>query len=114
MAVEMSIENLKKTSAADDFQDNSEDGTMNLIHVRCQQRNGRKMITIVEGISPIYSQHRIVKKMKKFFNCNGNVHKTEQDFGDVIQLQGDQRNKVKEFLVSCELAKESQIKLHGV
>ncbi len=104
------IQNLNKTT--DHFQDNSEDGSMNLIHVRCQQRNGRKMITTVEGISPMYSQHRIVKKMKKFFNCNGNVH-TEKDFGEVIQLQGDQRQHVKNFLETCGLAKEHQIKLHG-
>jgi len=110
MAAEGDIENLKKTN--DDFQDNSEDGTMNLIHVRCQQRNGRKMITTIEGISPIYSQHAIVKKMKKFFNCNGNVN-AEKDFGEVIQLQGDQRQNVKNFLAKCELAKEHQIKLHG-
>ncbi|XP_022104194.1 eukaryotic translation initiation factor 1-like [Acanthaster planci] len=112
MDAEISIENLRMTSACDDFQDSNEDGTMNLVHVRCQQRNGRKMITTVEGIPHIYSQTRLVKKMKKFFNCNGNVN-NEKDFGEVIQLQGDQRKNVKDFLVKIGLAKDSQVKLHG-
>jgi translation initiation factor 1 len=33
------------------------------------------------------------------------------EYGEVIQLQGDQRNKIKGFLASCELAKEEQIKV---
>jgi len=110
MAAEGAIENLKKAKV--DFEDNEEEGTMSSIHVRCQQRSGRKMITTVEGISAIYSKHRIVKMMKKFFFCNGNVN-CEEEYGEVIQLQGDQRTKVKQFLLDFGLAKEYQIKVHG-
>ena len=36
-----------------------------LIHVRIQQRNGRKTLTTVQGISPLYDLKRIVKACKK-------------------------------------------------
>ena len=36
-----------------------------LIHIRIQQRNGRKTLTTVQGISPDYDLKKIVKACKK-------------------------------------------------
>lgn len=36
--------------------------------------------------------------------------KTTEKFGNVIQLQGDQRQKVKEFLISSGLLSEKELK----
>lgn len=44
--------------------------------------------------------------------CNGCVIEDE-DLGKVLQLQGDQRKNVSAFLVSNELAKKDDIKVHG-
>ena len=35
------------------------------------------------------------------------------EHGEVIQLQGDQRNNIQQFLVDVELAKKEQLKVHG-
>ena len=46
----------------------------------------------------------------KEFACNGTVVEHEE-YGEVIQLQGDQRQKVAEFLVQSQIAKLEQIKV---
>ena len=40
----------------------------------------------------------ILKECKKKFNCNGTIV-DDPDLGQVIQLQGDQRKVVAQFLV---------------
>lgn len=35
------------------------------------------------------------------------------EYGEVIQLQGDQRNDVCNFLTKIGIAKEEQLKVHG-
>ena len=59
-----------------------------------------------------YDSKRILKVLKKDFGCNGNVVKDEE-LGDVIQLQGDQRAKVLEFLTTQLGLKKKTIKVHG-
>ncbi len=44
------------------------------------------------------------------FACNGTVVE-HPEYGEVIQLQGDQRNSIKSFLIKCKLAKEEQVKV---
>ena len=44
------------------------------------------------------------------FACNGTVV-DHPEYGEVIQLQGDQRNSIKSFLLKCKLAKEEQLKV---
>ena len=46
------------------------------------------------------------------FACNGTVI-DHPEYGEVIQLQGDQRKNIAEFLCRIELAKKDQIKIHG-
>ena len=108
------------------------------IHIRIQQRNGRKMLTTVQGLGKEYDAKKVLKAFKKVlitiplflslylsadtvlfpkqeFACNGTVvssedgdeeaapeptNKAKTNFGQVIQLQGDQRANVREFLIS--------------
>lgn len=102
------------------------------IHIRIQQRNGRKTLTTVEGIPSRYDLKKILRVIKKQFSCNGTVVNDEKvcpqylnpypacltlsKAGGVIQLQGDQRNAMKEFLVDKEKGLEidpKTIKVHG-
>ena len=46
------------------------------------------------------------------FSCNGNIVEDEE-LGKVIQLQGDQRKNVSEFLLGKKLCKKENLKLHG-
>ena len=43
------------------------------VHVRVQQRNGRKSLTTVQGLKKDYSYNKILKDLKKEFCCNGTV-----------------------------------------
>jgi translation initiation factor SUI1 len=72
------------------------------VHVRIQQRNGRKCVTTIQGLEDDLDLKRICKAMKRSFNCNGNVAE-DDEMGDVIQLQGDQRDNSKEWLLAQEI-----------
>mmetsp|Transcript_23989 Transcript_23989/g.34357 ORF Transcript_23989/g.34357 Transcript_23989/m.34357 type:complete len:109 (+) Transcript_23989:246-572(+) len=82
------------------------------VHVRVQQRNGRKCITTVAGLADDLDIKRICKAFKKNFSCNGAVQKDEES-GEVIQLSGDQRTNVKDFLVDQEISAPDSVVLHG-
>merc|ERR1712168_1506757 len=84
----------------------------NKIHIRIQQRNGRKTISTVQGIEEKYDLKKLAKAFKKEFNCNGTVVEDEQ-YGEVIQLSGDQRNNVQQFLVDTSICKKDNIVVHG-
>ena len=84
----------------------------NKIHIRIQQRNGRKTITTLQGIEEKYDQKKLAKAFKKEFNCNGTVVDDEQ-YGEVIQLSGDQRNNIHQFLVDCQICKKDAVVVHG-
>ncbi|XP_071493697.1 eukaryotic translation initiation factor 1-like [Diadema antillarum] len=89
-----------------------EAGPNTYVHIRIQQRNGRKTLTTIQGLSDDYDFKKIVKACKKEFACNGTVVE-HSEYGRVIQLQGDQRNNVCKLLCRVKLCKEDQIKLHG-
>ncbi|KAJ6917365.1 hypothetical protein NC652_019662 [Populus alba x Populus x berolinensis] len=94
---------------------NAEDsgaGTKDYVHVRVQQRNGRKSLTTVQGLKKEYSYNKILKDLKKEFCCNGTVVQ-DPELGQVIQLQGDQRKNVSTFLVQAGIVKKENIKIHG-
>lgn len=44
------------------------------------------------------------------FACNGTVVE-HPEYGEVIQLQGDQRNLIKDFLRKVGIAKEENVKV---
>ncbi|KAK9458982.1 translation initiation factor SUI1 [Lipomyces oligophaga] len=106
-----SIENLK---TFDPFADTGDDDNKpyNYIHIRIQQRNGRKTLTTVQGLPEEYDLKRILKALKKDFACNGTIVK-DDELGEVIQLQGDQRVKVMEFLSTQLKILKQNIKIHG-
>ncbi|CAG8604379.1 3302_t:CDS:2 [Acaulospora morrowiae] len=79
--------------------------------IRIQQRNGRKTLTTVQGLPSDYDQKKLLKAFKKEFACNGTLVQDEE-LGQVIQLQGDQRLKVQNFL-SEEGIDKKIIKIHG-
>lgn len=84
----------------------------NYIHLRIQQRNGRKTLTTIQGLPKEYDSKRLLKAFKKEFACNGTLV-DDEELGQVLQLTGDQRIKVAEFLVNEGIAKKVDIKVHG-
>lgn len=86
----------------------------NYVHIRIQQRNGRKTLTTVQGLPKKFDQKKILKVIKKKFACNGTIV-NDTEMGEVIQLQGDQRKDVQEFLIDKEGLEldPKTIKVHG-
>ena len=78
------------------------------IHIRIQQRNGRKSITTIEGLANDLNLAGILKHMKKTFHCNGAVSDVNK-----IMLFGDQRVTTKKFLIENSIAADSEIVVHG-
>lgn len=98
------------------------------------ERNGRKALTTVQGLPKKFDQKKILKVIKKKFGkpqnfcfyplaylltaltaCNGTIV-TDTEMGEVIQLQGDQRKDVQQFLVDKKEGLEldpKTIKVHG-
>ncbi|OBS79572.1 hypothetical protein A6R68_22226 [Neotoma lepida] len=69
-------------------------------------------IRIQDGIEDDYDKKKLVKAFKKKFACNGTVIE-RPEYGEVIQLQGDQRKNICQFLLEVGIVKEEQLKVHG-
>lgn len=80
------------------------------IHIRIKQRNGRKCITIIENLNDLKADlEQLSKHFKKTFNCRSTVIKPE----NTIELAGDHRESIKNFLINEKLVTTEQIKIHG-
>ena len=85
------------------------------IHIRVQQRNGRKSITTIQGLDADLDLKRICKAMKRVFNCNGSIEE-DKEMGEIIQLQGDQRDNARSWLLDNEIVAKTDAELvvvHG-
>jgi len=64
------------------------------IRIRVERRKWSKEMTIIEGIEPTDTPlSRIAQRLKAYCACGGTAK------NNVIMLQGDQREKAKEFLI---------------
>ncbi|OLY78899.1 Protein translation factor sui1 [Smittium mucronatum] len=109
------MSNLQNLKTYDPFADTGETDAVEsqgYIHIRIQQRNGRKTITSLQGLPEEFDQKRLLKAFKKVFACNGTIV-DDEDLGQVIQLQGDQRTNIRDFLVDEKIYKKEMIKVHG-
>lgn len=104
----------------------------NLIHIRIQQRSGKKTLTTVQvrpsiwfcfllirlvfsflqGIGEEFDKKLLIRALKKKFACNGTVVE-HPEYGEVIQLQGDQRANVSQFLKEIGMCQAEQLIVHG-
>ncbi|KAJ1998920.1 Eukaryotic translation initiation factor eIF-1 [Coemansia thaxteri] len=102
-------------AAYDPFGDTNEDAGIQggVVHIRIQQRNGRKTLTTIQGLSDALDLKKILKYLKKELACNGTIV-DDEEYGMIVQLSGDQRAFVSEFLLEQEIIlKKSNIKIHG-
>ena len=96
----------------DPFSDNFNNNNQK-IHLRCQARNGRKCISTVQGLPTDINLKKIIKTFKKNFSCNGAI-RNDSDMGNIIQLSGDQRANVRDFLVKHNISTRNDIIIHGI
>ena len=81
------------------------------VHIRTQQRNGRKCITLIQNMPAEYDLKKLVKALRKMYACNGAVVE-HNIYGEVVILQGDKRMSIHEFLTKVGLVKAENIKFH--
>ncbi|KAJ1726788.1 Eukaryotic translation initiation factor eIF-1, partial [Coemansia biformis] len=82
------------------------------VHIRIQQRTARKSTTTLQGLPEQFDLKYMLKYFKKTFGCLGAVI-NDKTYGQVIQLGGDQRIKLRDFLVSEGIAEKRHIVVHG-
>jgi translation initiation factor 1 len=96
----------------DDLNHATGDAASSIVHIRMQKRNGRSFITSIPGLPDTHCK-KALKAMRRLLCCNGTIV-FDKDHGYILQLQGDQRDRVKQFLVSrCIVASEEDIRMHG-
>merc|ERR1719453_1515291 len=78
------------------------------IHIRVQQRNGRKCITTIQGLQDDLDIKKITRAIKKTYQCNGSVN-ADDEHGEIAQFSGDQRSNCSKFLVEQEICHADQI-----
>ncbi|HDO41884.1 MAG TPA: translation initiation factor [Candidatus Bathyarchaeota archaeon] len=72
------------------------------IKVRLETRKFRKAMTLIEGLdSKDVNLSRLAQKMKAYCACGGTAKNGQ------IMLQGDQREKVYQFLIQMGYPKEN-------
>ena len=84
----------------------------NFVDLRFQQRNTRKCLTLVQGLPDDLDCAKISKAFKKAWCCNGTVVEHDE-WGQIIQLQGDHRRDIMKFLIDEGIAIKEMIKVHG-
>eukprot|EP00386_Alphamonas_edax_P005033 GDKI01015814.1.p2 GENE.GDKI01015814.1~~GDKI01015814.1.p2 ORF type:complete len:113 (+),score=51.57 GDKI01015814.1:84-422(+) len=92
--------------------DDKDESSGLFVHIRNQQRNGRKSMTTIQGIAKEFDLKRILKAFKKIFNCNGAIIEDEE-FGQIIQIQGDHRKEVADFLTEEGIVEKEFMRVHG-
>ncbi len=72
------------------------------IKIKTEKRRYGKLITVISGIShKEINLKDLAKKLKSKFACGGTVKK------DLIELQGDHKQKVKDELIKLGFAAET-------
>ena len=108
----------------DDMMDENEGGTElenyteniikeNPIHISTQQRTTKKKLTIVRGIPDDIDIVLVSRAWQKLFHCVSAVKYDKSTKEYFIQINGDHKNEVKEFLIHEGIGREDNIKMHG-
>ncbi|PLW06102.1 hypothetical protein PCASD_25417 [Puccinia coronata f. sp. avenae] len=102
----MSVQNLTSRDPFADVGDDQLTSTQpstkapDYVHIRIQQRNGRKTLTTIQGLPSEYDPKKLLKASRKTLRVMAPWF-PDEELGQVIQLQGDQRTKVSLLLVEA-------------
>ncbi|VDL61003.1 unnamed protein product [Hymenolepis diminuta] len=94
---------------ADEEIEQPEDG---LVHIRVHKQAIHKFVTTVSGVPEKYHLRTILKCCMREFGCKGGI-KQNNEFNEVMLLQGDRRTGVYEFLTENNLVSPECIRVHG-
>lgn len=83
------------------------------IHLRIQNRTGKKCLTYIQGLPESVDLKQLCQTIRRKFNCNC----TEIDhpkIGKCVQMSGDFRKELCEYFVTTGVVESTKnIKIHG-
>lgn len=85
-----------------------------ILDISIKQRTQRKCYTLVHHIAEDIDLNLVVKAWKAKFNCAGSVKKEKDTLDEYIELFGDHREEVKEFLIYEGIGFKDNIIVHGL
>ena len=85
----------------------------NKITIFVKKRNNRQSDTTITGIAVDLDLKKILSYMKKNFNCTGSII-TDEKFGEVLSLTGDQKENAYNFFIDEGLYTKNQIIVRGI
>ena len=92
--------------------DDSDDDDFKVV-IAIQQRTAKKYVTTVTDIPDKYDLPKLVKYIKKCYNCSGSVLKKEDSDDEYLQFSGDQRQNIAKFFVDCNVMDKENIIVRG-
>ncbi len=92
--------------------DELDDSKENNVHIRIQMRKGKKAIVSVQNLADDLDLNKIKKYFKKEFNCNAHIKK-DAEYGEIILVQGDHREQIRNFLITEKIIDKNKIVMHG-
>lgn len=78
-----------------------------IIHIRIKQRKAKSYITSIDNLQG--NLDIVLKRLKKVLCCNGTINSDE-----IINLNGDHRETIKNMLLEAQICREDQIIIHGI
>lgn len=81
------------------------------IHIRLQQRNGKKTVTTVAGL--LVDHQKFSTTLKKLFHCRGSVKCDSDTNLYILEFSGDQRQNIKQYLIKEHISDDKNIIIHG-
>jgi len=105
------ILNLNKNTINFDEDEDDENNNFDIskIHIIITQRNNRKFYTNIKGINTKYDYKLLLNELKKKFNTNGSIVTNKDTLVKSIQLNGDLKLEVKEFLINENISEQNNI-----
>lgn len=105
---------MKKSVNVSSTADALSDQNKEIVHLRYQQRSGKKGITTIIGLPKEIKLKKLMFRMKKEFNSGATLVDDEEDGnGQIIQIQGDLRNDIAQMLEKLNVVTKAQIVVHG-
>lgn len=102
------MENILFNNQYDDIEENNEYN----INIYVKQRNARKCITTIQGLS----SNKIIlknysKKLRKILNCSCSIAKDDDNY--FLKLSSKDVDKIISYLVNILEISKDNIKVHG-
>ena len=83
-----------------------------IVHIRVQQRNNRQCLTTIDGLHEDYDHKKILNDIRRTFVVNGSLQE-DPEGGTRLVFTGDQREKLRAFLIDLEICTPEQIRIMG-